>query len=120
MYSTVKIIIPIQSISDVITNSSSELFCTIYSEEHLDDIYEFFKEYMGVGYSEDSLSIYLEHKDDYPDEEYYKDYPDSWIEIHMPYDYSNVSKLLQIGLEAILENKFKDKYKIILDNEGYY
>lgn len=115
MYSTVKIIIPIQSISDVITNSSSELFCTIFSDSHLDDIYEFFKESIGVGYSDESFSIYLEHKDEYYDEECFKDYPDNWIEIHMPYDYCNVSNILQVGLEAILESKFKNDYEIIFE-----
>lgn len=115
MYSTVKVIIPVQSMSDVITNSSSELFCTIFSNEYLNDIYEFFKEYIGVGYSDESLSIYLEHKDEYCDEECFKDYPDNWIEIHMPYDYCNVSDILKVGLKAILENKFKDGYKIVFD-----
>lgn len=115
MCSTVKIIIPIQSMSDVITNSSSELFCTIFSDKHLDDIYEFFKDIIGVGYSDESLSIYLEHKDEYCDEECFKDYPDDWIEIHMPYDYRNVSDILRVGLKAILENKFKDGYKIVFD-----
>jgi hypothetical protein len=101
--------------SDVITNSSSELFCTIFSDKHLDDIYEFFREYIGVGYSDESLSIYLEHKDEYCDKECFKDYPDNWIEIHMPYDYSNVTNILQAGLKAILESKFKDNYKIVFD-----
>lgn len=117
MYSIAKIIIPIQSMSDVITNSSSELFCTIFSEKHLDDIYKFFKEYVGVGYSDESLSIYLEHKDETfdVDSDYYKDYPDNWIEIHIPYDYCNVSDILQVGLEAILKNKFKNGYKIVFE-----
>lgn len=117
MYSTVKVIIPVQSMSDVITNSSSELFCTIFSEKHLDDIYKFFKEYIGVGYSDESLSIYLEYKDETfdVDSDYYKDYPDNWIEIHIPYDYSNVTSILQAGLKTILESKFKDNYKIVFD-----
>lgn len=109
----VKIIIPIQSISDVITNSSSELFCTIFSNKHLDDIYKFFREYIGVGYSDESLSIYLKHKDE--DDDYYKDYPDDWIEMYIPYDYYNVSDILQVGLKAVLENKFKDGYKIVFN-----
>ena len=109
----VKIIIPIQSISDVITNSSSELFCTIFSNKHLDDIYKFFREYIGVGYYDESLSIYLKHKDE--DDDYYKDYPDDWIEMYIPYDYCNVSDILQVGLKAVLENKFKDGYKIVFN-----
>lgn len=113
MCSTVKVIIPVQSMSDVITNSSSELFCTIFSDKYLNDIYEFFKGYIGVEYSDESLSIYLNHKDE--DDAYYKDYPDDWIEIHMPYDYCNVSDILRVGLKAILENKFKNGYKIVFD-----
>lgn len=30
--------VKIQSISDIITNSSSELFCTIFSDNYLKDI----------------------------------------------------------------------------------
>ena len=115
----VKVIIPIQSISDVITNSSSELFCTIYSKEHLDDIYEFFKEILDSKYSDDSISVYMEHKSNYPDEEYYKDYPDNWIEIHMPYDYYNSSKVFKLGIEAIMEKNFNGNYKIVFEDENY-
>lgn len=114
-YSIAKIIIPIQSISDVITNSSSELFCTIFSEEHLDDIHNLLVDLIGKGYSDESLSVYLECKDDDYKSEYYKDYPDYWIEIHMPYDFYNASNILRAGLEAILENEFEDGYKIVFE-----
>lgn len=113
MCSTVKIIIPIQSISDAITNSSSELFCTIYSDEHLNDIYQYLKDLLGYGYYDDSVRVSLRNKDE--DEDYYKDYPNNWIEIDVPYGYSDVTSILQVGLKAILENKFKDGYKIVFD-----
>lgn len=106
--------VKIQSISDIITNSSSELFCTIFSEEHLDDIHDLLVNLIGKGYSDESLSVYLECKDD-DKSEYYKDYPDYWVEIHMPYDFYNASNILRAGLEAILENKFKDGYKIVFE-----
>lgn len=115
MYSTVKIVIPIQSISDVITNSSSELFCTIFSDTHLKDIYRFFKKMLRGGDPEYSISISLRRKDEDPD--YYEGYPDNWIEMYMPYDYSTASELLELGVKAILDNKFKDYYKIIFDDE---
>lgn len=113
MYSTVKIIIPIQSMSDVITNSSSELFCTIFSEKHLDDIYKYLKDLLGYGYYGDSVRVSLRNKDE--DEDYYKDYPDNWIEIDVPYIYSDVSNILQVGMQAILKDKFKDNYKIVFE-----
>lgn len=34
-------LIPIQSYSDIITNSSSELFCTITSEKYSEDAFEY-------------------------------------------------------------------------------
>lgn len=37
----------IQSITDIITNSSSELFCTITSEKHLKEIYEILDSIVG-------------------------------------------------------------------------
>ena len=47
-----KLIIPIQSLSDVVTNSSSELFCTIFSDTQLEQIYGLFDDLFG--YNDDS------------------------------------------------------------------
>lgn len=107
--------IKIQSFSDVITNSSSELFCTIFSDNHLNDIYKFLKNIITDRYDGESISMCLRGKEteDYLDK--YKDYPDTWIEVDVPYDYSNILEVLQVGLEAMLENKFKDEYKIVFE-----
>ena len=43
----IRILIPIQSLSDVVTNSSSELFCTIFSNTQLKDIYYLFDDLFG-------------------------------------------------------------------------
>lgn len=112
-----KIIIPIQSISDIVTNSSSEIFCTIFSENHINEIYKLFHEIMGNTYYDDDLYITLINKsdDDYYQEDMYKDYPDSWIEINASYSLSNAIKILQFGIEAILKDKFGNDFKIITE-----
>lgn len=110
------IIIPIQSLSDIITNSSSEIFCTIYSEEHLYEIYRFLKAIIKDDYDDDCISMSLRNKDeDYLDDDYYKNYPESWIEINIPYGYGGITEILEVGLKSILEVKFKDKYKIVFE-----
>lgn len=96
--------IPIQSFGDIITNSSSETFCTITSDEKLDDIFKALKAIIGSeGYSEDNLCIYKE-----TDEETNKEY----IMIDIPYSASNYIDLVSEGIEAILDKGFKDKYNI--------
>lgn len=96
--------IPIQSFGDIITNSSSETFCTITSDEKLDDIFKALKAIIGSeGYSEDNLCVYKE-----TDKETNKEY----ITINIPYDASNYIDLVREGIEAILDKGFKDKYNI--------
>lgn len=111
----VKIIIPIQSISDVITNSSSELFCTIFSDSHLNNIYDFLKIIISEGYDEESMSMSLREKDEDYLGDYYKDYPDRWIEIDLPYDGYGMKSVLRVGITTILDSTFKDNYKIIFN-----
>ena len=95
----------ILSISDVITNSSSEVFCYIAHDDPqvLDEIY-------------DLLSKII--KDDcYYDEDYVtitnnselegEDYRDN-LEICMPYRLWSCSEFYKAGLEAILEKYFED------------
>lgn len=101
---TMVVKIPIQSFGDIITNSSSETFCTITSDEKLDDILKALKVIIGSeGYSEDNLCIYKE-----TDEETNKDY----LRINIPYDAFNYSDIIGVGIEAILNKWFKDKYNI--------
>lgn len=110
----IKIIISIQSLSDVVTNSSSELFCTIFSDTQLEDIYKLFEDLFGGNQDPDEgPRVYLINKKDdifYQDEDYGK-FPDSWIEISLPYSSFDASSFYRAGVEAILEDNFSD-YKI--------
>ena len=96
--------IPIQSFGDIITNSSSETFCTITSDEKLNDIFDALTTTIGSKrYSEDNIYVYKNF-----DEETNKEY----IRINVPYDASNYVDLIGAGIEAILDKGFKDKYNI--------
>lgn len=96
--------IPIQSFGDIITNSSSETFCTITSDEKLNDIFDALTTTIGSKrYSEDNIYVYKNF-----DEETNKEY----IMIDIPYDAFNYSDLIGIGIEAFLDKHFKDQYKL--------
>lgn len=108
----IKILIPIQSLSDIVTNSSSELFCTIFSDTQLEEIYGLFDDLFG--YNNDSelgptvRFINKEDDDYYQDEDGYASYPDSWVEISLPYDSYDASSFYSAGIKAILKDKFPD------------
>lgn len=110
-----KIIIPIQSLSDVVTNSSSELFCTIFSDSQIEDIYNLFEDIFG--YNQDSdlgPVVYLCRKSDdtyYLEDDRYDSFPDSWVEIHTPYEAVDHTTFYTAGVQAILKEHFSD-YKI--------
>ncbi len=112
-----KLIIPIQSLSDVVTNSSSELFCTIFSDTQLEQIYGLFDDLFG--YNDDSElgpTARLINKTDadyYQDEEEYASFPDSWIEISLPYDSYDASSFYSAGIKAILKDKFPNSDYIL-------
>ena len=112
-----KLIIPIQSLSDVVTNSSSELFCTIFSDTQLEQIYGLFDDLFG--YNDDSElgpTARLINKTDadyYQDEEEYASFPDSWIEIRLPYDSYDASSFYSAGIKAILKDKFPNSDYIL-------
>ena len=112
-----KLIIPIQSLSDVVTNSSSELFCTIFSDTQLEQIYGLFDDLFG--YNDDSElgpTARLINKTDadyYQDEEEYVSFPDSWIEISLPYDSYDASSFYSAGIKAILKDKFPNSDYIL-------
>ena len=85
----------VQSASDVITNSSSSVFCRIESEKNLDTIYEMLKPlFKGSYYDECDLGIsFIE------DEESNNFY----IDITIPYGTGDsVYTFIQAGLEKIL------------------
>lgn len=83
--------INIQSFSDVVTNSSSEIFCTITGND-LDSIYELLKPLFPSSYG-------------------YSDMEDGVITLWIPYGEQPVD-FYKAGLEAILDKHFKDNYKI--------
>lgn len=87
--------INIQSFSDVITNSSSEIFCTITGED-LKAIYELLKPLFPGCDSELEPTLYIE---------------DNIITLWLPYGEYAV-EFYKEGLEAILDKYFKDNYKI--------
>ena len=94
----------ILSISDVITNSSSEVFCTIHheDEEVLQEIYEKLSEIISTdGYSEEEPVL---ENVDYSDDEYIRDY----LSISLPYSTEWVYDFYKAGLEAILDKYFED------------
>lgn len=107
-----KIIIPIQSVSDVVTNSSSELFCTIFSETQAEDIYKLFEDIFGYNTDSDlGPVVYLVHKSDddyYQEDERYASFPESWVEIHTPYEAVDHSAFYTAGIKALLKEHFTD------------
>lgn len=80
--------INIQSFSDVVTNSSSEIFCTITGND-LDSIYELLKPLFPSSYGYSDMEPTLDMEDGEQPVDFYK-----------------------AGLEAILDKHFKDNYKI--------
>ena len=89
--------INIQSFSDIITNSSSEIFCTI-NGENLDAIYQILKPLFKTeyGYSDMEPTLYME---------------DGCITLWLPYGDAPI-EFYKAGLEAILDKYFKDNYTI--------
>lgn len=88
----------IQSISDIITNSSSEIFCTITSN-YADEIRDIFDKLFN--YNDDPEMCPAVDIDE-----------DGDVTIELPYDTSSVQEFFKAGIEAILNTKFKNKYSI--------
>ena len=81
--------IKIQSFSDIITNSSSELFCQI-TGDNLDTINEILSEIIKGADSEFDPTIY---------------YNGDYIDINIPYGYSEIAiKFMKDGLKSILSD----------------
>lgn len=88
--------IKIQSISDIVTNSSSEVFCTITSDI-IKDIYSFLKQLFG-------------ECDEYEPTIYYE--KDSGeILINLPYGFGG-TEFFRKGLETILDKNFENEYNL--------
>lgn len=87
--------IPIQSFSDVITNSSSEIFCAITGND-LKAIYELLKPMIPGRDSDMEPTLHMEG---------------DAVTLWLPYGDAPV-EFYRAGLEAILDKHFKDNYKI--------
>ena len=99
-----EIIIKIQSISDIITNSSSEVFCTI-TGKNIEAIAELLK------------PLFSEHDPDlYPCMDFYDEGHPGLIQISLPYGYDGITEFYRSGLEAILDQTIgENNYDIDYD-----
>lgn len=125
-----KIKLSIQSISNIITNSSSELFAVIdANKEILDNIYEILNNIFGDNQESEITPVVtlcrrptkVEIEDrfgsNYDSWRYFKEddiysLPEYWIEVELPDRLDKYSKFFSAGLEAILKEKFGDNFKI--------
>lgn len=118
--------IPIQSFSDIITNSSSEIFQTIKgSEETINKIYDIlsplFKDDSWYDEEVPTMRVLYKSKVEEDPEEYgfedteLSDLPEAWIELRLPYGLSGCEDFFKVGIKALLEsNNIKD---YIIKNE---
>lgn len=108
----------IQSISDIITNSSSEVFCRIESKDHLEAIEDILETIFNSWKSEYEIdpvvTLYRKNEMTYPED--YEDFPDEWIEIDMPYNRNKVLTFYKAGLEALLNEIFDTNFKILYND----
>lgn len=119
-HSIAKIGIPIQSVSDLITNSSSEVFCRISSEDYLSEIWDLLAPIFTSDDSELAPEIverYLEDEKEYLSVEEIKSLPYRWIEVEFPYCMSEAKEFYKAGLEAILSKNFGEDYEITYYDE---
>lgn len=113
------LLIPIQSVSDIITNSSSEVFCTITAnEDTLERIFDTLRMVIKEDcYDEYEPCIKLHTREDILEDEFFNKeellkYPGGYIQIDMPYGYSGSEEFYKAGIKALLDvNNIKD-YKI--------
>ena len=103
-----KIKIKIQSISDIITNSSSEVFCTIKGLD-LNAIHEVLKPLFPNDDSEMGPTINYWREGEWDDDS------EAFITIDMPYGLEGVSEFYKKGLEAILDKYFGGHFNIEYD-----
>ncbi len=93
-----KISIKIQSISDIITNSSSEVFCTITGPD-----VEIIKELV--------FPLFPNKDEEMGPTAFYNKDTNS-IEINMPYGIEGFEEFLRLGLEAYLDKYLGGHYNI--------
>lgn len=93
-----KIVIKIQSISDIITNSSSEVFCTITGPD-IDIIKELIFPLFPNKDSEMGPTVSFDDET-------------NCIEINMPYGIEGFEEFLRLGLEAYLDKYLGGHYNV--------
>lgn len=115
--------IHIQSISDIITNSSSETFCRIRSKEQIEEIYEALKSVLPGDDTDYEPVVYLDELD----EEDYDWLPKDFLEGLRPGERCARLKLpysiwcptfFKAGIESILKEKFPNGSYTILYEEN--
>lgn len=94
--------IKIQSFGDVITNSSSEIFCTIESA-NIQEIYHILQPLFEDAYYDLDPTIHYNQEKEV-------------ISVYLPYDFSRVGNFYRAGLEAILDRNIgNENYSISYD-----
>ena len=112
--------IKIQSISDIITNSSSEVFCRITSDDYLVKIADILCGAISSRHADPEIEplCRLRYKDElywYSDEEK-ANLPSQWVEIEVPYGWSG-KDFYELALPAVLDKLIgNENYKIIYDS----
>lgn len=109
----------IQSISDIITNSSSEVFCRICSQDDLDQIYSILKNIFPDNEYEVTPVVTLTDREDC--EEWMTDSKlkelepySEWVEFQLPYSLDEYKSFYQFGIEGILAEEIRpNNYTII-------
>lgn len=102
-----KIIINIQTISDIITNSSSEVFCTITGKD-VEAIYQMLKPFFPGNDSEFEPTMSYYEEGEWDDEN-----SPPQVTIWMPYGFDGVTTFYRAGLKAMLDELIgKNNYKI--------
>lgn len=104
---SLKLRLNIQSISDIITNSSSEIFCRIESKEHINEIKEFLN----------NIGVHANIEEDYyePGEEK-QGVIDFWIEWG---DHETATDAFVAVLRKLLSDYFPEGSFEILTNVSY-
>lgn len=93
------VVIKIQSISDIITNSSSEVFCTITGKD-IEAIADLLRPLFSD--SDPELCPFM---DFWNEGEWDEDSP-AQIQISIPYGYGGVEDFYKAGIEALLDKHF--------------
>lgn len=93
------VVIKIQSISDIITNSSSEVFCTITGKD-----IEAIADLLGPLFSDGDPEL-CPFMDFWNEGEWNKGSP-AQIQISIPYGYERVEDFYKVGIEALLDKHF--------------